>query len=107
VCDVSAVRSAGRVAPVRGWWVTAATHLFEQREDVDGEEAQGGGDHEAGLLLQVGHVALVGAHQVHRRVGQGVASVRQAGRDGAVDGCEARGTENTQRGVRGHGGTSR
>ncbi|TNN67123.1 hypothetical protein EYF80_022653 [Liparis tanakae] len=50
--DVSAARSPGRVAPVRGWWIAAATHLFEQREDVDGEEAQGGGDHEAGLLLQ-------------------------------------------------------
>lgn len=49
-------------------------HLFEQSEDVNGEEAHGGGDDEAGLL-QVRHIALVGAHQIHHRIHQGVTSV--------------------------------
>lgn len=49
-------------------------HLFEQSEDVNGEEAHGGGEDEPGLL-QVRHVALVGAHQIHHRIHQGVTSV--------------------------------
>lgn len=53
---------------------SVSTHLFEQRENVNGEEAHGGGDDEAGLL-QVGHVALVGADQIHHRVDQSVTGV--------------------------------
>ncbi len=53
-------------------------HLFEQRENVNGEEAHGSGEDEA-RLLQAGHVALVGVHQVHDGVHQSVTSVRQAG----------------------------
>lgn len=51
-----------------------STHLFEQSENVNREEAHGGGDDEAGLL-QVGHVALVGADQIHHRVDQSVTGV--------------------------------
>lgn len=59
-------------------------HLFEQRQDVNREEAHGGGQDEA-RLLQVRHVALVGARQIHHRVHQRVTSVRQAGRYRPVD----------------------
>lgn len=64
--------------------VCDVTHLFEQGEDVNREETHGGGEHEA-ALLQVGHVTLVGAHQVHQRVHQRVTSVRQTGRYRPVD----------------------
>lgn len=63
------------------------THLFEQGEDVYREETHGGREHEA-ALLQVGHVALVGAHQVGHCVHQRVTSVRQTGRYRPVDGCK-------------------
>lgn len=62
-----------------------STHLFEQSENVNREEAHGGGDDEAGLL-QVGHIALVGADQIHHRVDQSVTGVGQAGRYRPVDG---------------------
>lgn len=53
------------------------THLFEQSQDVNGEEAHGGGQYEA-RLLQVRHVTLVGADQIHHCVDQGVTGIRKA-----------------------------
>lgn len=84
LCELNAYRHHTLVCFSRCCVLEA--HLFKQSEDVEGEEAHGCREDES-RLLQVGHVALVGARQVHHRVHQGVPGVRQAGRYRSIDGC--------------------